>query len=134
MQPAAALAAAALAAAITLAALATTVLAIAAIAPVALATATNVAATQPAAAALAAAAVSEDARRLHLHRHVQALRCLQALRLPHQLDYDEQRLAAREEDGQAGKRLLDIVLVDARLVLWHSTAAQPAPACPAQEQ
>eukprot|EP00964_Phaeocystis_antarctica_P057646 scaffold34126_cov87-Phaeocystis_antarctica.AAC.2 len=33
--------------------------------------------------------------------------------------HDEQRLAAREEDGQAGERLLDVALVDARLVLRH---------------
>eukprot|EP00964_Phaeocystis_antarctica_P008896 scaffold4822_cov60-Phaeocystis_antarctica.AAC.3 len=31
--------------------------------------------------------------------------------------HDEQRLAAREEDGQAGERLLGVTLVDARLVL-----------------
>eukprot|EP00964_Phaeocystis_antarctica_P058065 scaffold34424_cov75-Phaeocystis_antarctica.AAC.2 len=31
--------------------------------------------------------------------------------------HDEQHLAAREEDGQAGERLLDVALVDARLVL-----------------
>eukprot|EP00964_Phaeocystis_antarctica_P074568 scaffold45860_cov78-Phaeocystis_antarctica.AAC.6 len=33
--------------------------------------------------------------------------------------HDEQRLAACEEDGQAGERLLDVALVDARLVLRH---------------
>eukprot|EP00964_Phaeocystis_antarctica_P104930 scaffold70017_cov68-Phaeocystis_antarctica.AAC.2 len=31
--------------------------------------------------------------------------------------HNEQRLAAREEDGQAGERLLNVVLVDARFVL-----------------
>eukprot|EP00964_Phaeocystis_antarctica_P040254 scaffold23007_cov60-Phaeocystis_antarctica.AAC.12 len=36
--------------------------------------------------------------------------------------HDEQRLAAREEDGQAGERLLDVALVDARLVLCRREA------------
>ena len=37
--------------------------------------------------------------------------------------HDEQRLAAREEDGQAGERLLDVALVDARLVLCGVSVA-----------